>query len=117
MREVTIERTFPQAPSKVWPLVADLDRWLEPGLRWTVDEGASRPGERLVARFWDQPTEGEPNNPSYVTVDVTENEEGGSNVVVTEQTDRTFTAPPYQGGPTSVQNQAPRAQALSMARS
>lgn len=116
MREATIERTFPQAPSKVWPLVADLDRWLEPGLRWTVDENASRPGERLVARFWDQPDEREPNNPSYVTVDVTENEEGGSTVTVTEQTDRVFAAPASPGGPDSVQNQAPRAQALAMAR-
>ncbi len=85
MRETTVKRLFGQTPTKLWPALRDLDRWLEPGVRWKIDERVTRPEELLVARLWERP-----GSSSLVTFRIEETDGGGSRVTITEQLDRHF---------------------------
>lgn len=66
-------------------MLTDLGGWLEPGLRWRIDEGQSKPEEQLVARLWEKP-----GASSRLVVDLEPSEDGGTTVTVTEQLDRHF---------------------------
>jgi hypothetical protein len=85
MRETQIKREFSKTPEEVWPVLSDLDRWLEPGVRWRVDSQASQPGKTLVARLWERP-----GASSLVTVELEAAGAGGTTVTITEQQDRNF---------------------------
>ncbi len=85
MREIQIKREFSKSPDEVWPVLSDLDRWLEPGVRWRVDAEASRPGKTLVARLWERP-----GASSLVTVELEAAGTGGTTVTITEHQDRNF---------------------------
>lgn len=85
MHEVTVRRTFTQPPDLVWPSLADLACWIEPGVRWRVDEAASKSGELLVARVWEGP-----GSSSLVTLKLESTERGGSLLTVVQQRDRHF---------------------------
>lgn len=85
MRETQIKREFSKPPDEVWPVLSDLDRWLEPGVRWRIDDEASQPGQTLVARLWDRP-----GSSSLVTVELEMADDDGTTVTITEQQDRNF---------------------------
>ncbi len=85
MNEITVRRTFSLPPHRVWPSLADLACWLEPGLRWRIDETDSEAGRRLVARVWDQP-----GSSSLITIELDGDDLGGSVVTIVQQRDRHF---------------------------
>lgn len=85
MRETQIKREFSKPPDEVWPVLRDLDRWLEPGVRWRIDDDATRPGKTLVARLWERP-----GASSLVTVQLEAADDDGTTVIITEQQDRNF---------------------------
>ncbi len=85
MRETRIKREFSKPPDEVWSVLSDLDRWLEPGVRWRIDADASQPGQTLVARLWERP-----GASSLVTVELEATDDDGTTVTITEQQDRNF---------------------------
>lgn len=85
MEAITTERILTKPPHEVWPVLSDLARWLEPGVRFRVDENETEPGTKLIARLWEQP-----GASSHLAVELAENEDGGSTVTVTQTQDRHF---------------------------
>ncbi len=95
VEHVTISRHYDKLPTDVWSAICRLDEWLEPGLRWRIDEGETDAPHRLVARFWDpQAVDAESNRPrpsTKVTITVeADDDDEGSVVTVHEQRDRSF---------------------------
>ncbi len=83
MNTVETTRTFDEPPHRVWPVISNPERWLEPDVRWQVDEKRSVPDETFIARFWSTPSES-----TEVVITLEPSEVGGTEVTVRETRDR-----------------------------
>jgi len=66
-------------------VVTDPEHWLEPGIRWRVNEDNTEEGSRFAARFWPEPGES-----TEVVITLEPSETGGTDVTIHETRDRAF---------------------------